>query len=55
LCYVALKQAAMVDLAEDRFAREPGTVGAIMHFAADLCGDDDLVTAGKVFQCASQV
>src|SRR5207302_8689478 len=45
---------ALVDLAEDRLAREPGTIGSVMHFAMHLGGDDNLVPLGEVLQSASE-
>src|SRR6266700_2472901 len=44
---------ALVDLAEDRLAREPGAIGSVMHLAVHLGGDDDLVPLGEVLQSAS--
>src|SRR5437870_8578574 len=41
---------AVVNLAEDRLARESGTIGSLMHFAVDLGGDDDLVAIDEVLQ-----
>ncbi len=45
---------ARVDLGEDRFARQPGAVRAGAHPAINLGGDDDLVAAGKLLDCAAE-
>src|SRR5690348_14913026 len=45
---------AVVDLAQDRLAREPSAIRSFMHFAVYLGGDDDLVPIREVLQSASE-
>ena len=41
---------AVVDLGEDRLARQAGAVGSGAHRVADLRGDDDVVAVGEVLR-----
>src|ERR1700726_2218287 len=45
---------AGVDLGKDRVARKPGAVRAGAHASVYLGGDDNLVAAGKVPDCATE-
>src|SRR5688572_6796655 len=45
---------AVVDLAEDRLARQPLAVRSFTHLAMQLGGDDDFVAIGEVPQSAAE-
>jgi hypothetical protein len=45
---------AGVDLRKDRLAGKPGAVRAGAHASVYLGGDDNLVAAGKVPDCATE-
>src|SRR6266851_7670512 len=45
---------AGVDLGKDRLAGKPGAVRAGAHASVHLGGDDNLVAAGKVPDCATE-
>jgi hypothetical protein len=45
---------AVVNLGEDRLARQPGAIGAGTHPAVNLGGDDDLVAAREILDRAAQ-
>src|SRR5215211_6054043 len=45
---------AVIDLAQDRLARQPLTVRSFTHLAVQLGGDDDLVAIGEVPQSAAE-
>jgi hypothetical protein len=45
---------AVVDLAQDRLARQPAAVRPLAHLAEDLGGDHHLVAPGEVAQRAAE-
>ena len=45
---------AVVDLGEDRLARQPGAIGAGTHPTVDLGGYDDLVAAREILGRAAE-
>ena len=45
---------ALVDLAQDRLARQPFAIWPLTHLAVQLGGNDDLVAIGEVLQSAAE-